>query len=86
MNKEVFLKNLDGISDAYMMKAKNTGDVDLDYLIPHCYSGIFSINCSDVFCDIPDILLSLSSLSLSSLSLSSLRLETYESLLSKTSG
>ena len=33
MSKEVFLKNLDGISDAYMMKAKNTGDVDLDYLL-----------------------------------------------------
>ena len=30
---EVFLKNLDGISDAYMMKTKNTGDVDLDYLL-----------------------------------------------------
>ena len=33
MRKEVFLKNLDDISDAYMMKAKNTGDVNLDYLL-----------------------------------------------------
>ncbi len=32
-NREVLLKNLDDISDAYMMKAKNTGDVDLDYLL-----------------------------------------------------
>ena len=30
---EVFIKNLDGVSDAYMMKTKNTGDVDLDYLL-----------------------------------------------------
>ena len=34
-NKEVFLKNLDGVSDAYMMKAKNTGNVDLDYLLEY---------------------------------------------------
>ncbi len=33
MIKETFLKNLDGISNVYMMKAKNTGDVDLDYLL-----------------------------------------------------
>ena len=33
MNKEVFLKNHECISDVYMMKAKNTGDVDLDYLL-----------------------------------------------------
>ena len=32
-NKEVFLKNHDGINDAYMMKAKNTNNVDLDYLL-----------------------------------------------------
>ena len=32
-NREVFLKNLDDISDAFMMKTKNTGDVDLDYLL-----------------------------------------------------
>ncbi len=32
-NIEVFLKNLDDISDAFMMKTKNTGDVDLDYLL-----------------------------------------------------
>jgi len=35
MSKEVFLKNLNGIGDAYMMKAKNTDDVDLDYLLKH---------------------------------------------------
>ena len=27
MNKEIFLKNHDDISDVYMMKAKNTGDL-----------------------------------------------------------
>ena len=32
MIEEVFLKNFDGISNVYMTKAKNTGDVDLDYL------------------------------------------------------
>ena len=37
-NKEIFLKNHDDISDVYMMKAKNTGDVDLDYLLE--YKGI----------------------------------------------
>ena len=31
--KEVFLKNEDGISNVYMKKAKNTGNVDLDYLL-----------------------------------------------------
>ena len=30
---EVILKKHEGISDVYMMKAKNTGDVDLDYLL-----------------------------------------------------
>ncbi len=30
---EVFLKNLNGVGDVYMMKAKNTDDVDLDYLL-----------------------------------------------------
>ena len=35
MSREVFLKNHDGISDVYMMKAKNTDDVDLDYLLKH---------------------------------------------------
>ena len=38
MNKEIFLKNHDDISDVYMMKAENTGDVDLDYLLE--YKGI----------------------------------------------
>tara|TARA_R100000664_G_scaffold33453_1_gene50607 strand:- start:795 stop:1082 length:288 start_codon:yes stop_codon:yes gene_type:complete len=37
-NKEIFLKNHDDIIDVYMMKAKNTGDVDLDYLLE--YKGI----------------------------------------------
>jgi hypothetical protein len=31
--KEIFLKNEDGISNVYMKKAKNTGNVDLDYLL-----------------------------------------------------
>ena len=30
---EVFLKNHDGVCNVYMMKAKNTDDVDLDYLL-----------------------------------------------------
>jgi hypothetical protein len=33
MSKEVFLKNHEGFGDVYMIKAKNTGDVDLDYLL-----------------------------------------------------
>jgi uncharacterized protein (UPF0332 family) len=30
---EVFLKNHEGISNVFMKKFKNTGDVDLDYLL-----------------------------------------------------
>ena len=33
MSREIFLKNLDGISNVFMKKFKNTGDVDLDYLL-----------------------------------------------------
>ena len=33
MTKEVFLEKHEGINDVYMMKAKNTNDVDLDYLL-----------------------------------------------------
>jgi len=33
MCKEVFLKNKEGISNVFMKKFKNTGDVDLDYLL-----------------------------------------------------
>ena len=33
MSKEVFLKNHEGISNVFMKKFKNTGDVDLDYLL-----------------------------------------------------
>jgi len=31
--KEIFLEKHEGINDVYMMKAKNTDDVDLDYLL-----------------------------------------------------
>ena len=33
MSKEILLKNHEGIGDVYMMKNKNSGDVDLDYLL-----------------------------------------------------
>ena len=33
MTKEVFLEKHEGINDVYMMKSKNTNDVDLDYLL-----------------------------------------------------
>ena len=33
MSKEIFLKNHEGISNVFMKKFKNTGDVDLDYLL-----------------------------------------------------
>ena len=35
MSREIFLKNHDGVCNVYMMKAKNTDDVDLDYLFKH---------------------------------------------------
>ena len=33
MEIEIFLKNHEGISNVFMKKFKNTGDVDLDYLL-----------------------------------------------------
>ena len=31
--KEIFLEKHEGTNDVYMMKAKNTNNVDLDYLL-----------------------------------------------------
>ena len=33
--KEIFLEKHEGINDVYMMKAKNTNDVDLDLSLIH---------------------------------------------------